>query len=35
MGAIHRAQGGLLDDLDAVADALYGRPTLEERNHEH
>jgi hypothetical protein len=23
--AIYRAQGGLLDDLDAVADALYGR----------
>jgi alkylation response protein AidB-like acyl-CoA dehydrogenase len=25
--AINRAQGGLLDDLDAVADALYGRTT--------
>jgi alkylation response protein AidB-like acyl-CoA dehydrogenase len=24
--AVHRAQGGLLDDLDLVADALYGRP---------
>ncbi len=25
--AVNRSQGGLLDDLDAVADALYGRPT--------
>jgi alkylation response protein AidB-like acyl-CoA dehydrogenase len=25
VAAVHRAQGGLLDDLDAVADALYGR----------
>ena len=25
MAAIHRAQGGLLNDLDAVADALYDR----------
>jgi alkylation response protein AidB-like acyl-CoA dehydrogenase len=26
MAAIHRSQGGLLNDLDAVADALYDRP---------
>ena len=25
LAAVHRSQGGLLDDLDAVADALYGR----------
>jgi acyl-CoA dehydrogenase len=25
VGAVHRSQGGLLEDLDAVADALYGR----------
>jgi alkylation response protein AidB-like acyl-CoA dehydrogenase len=25
VAAVHRAQGGLLDDLDEVADALYGR----------
>ena len=25
VAAVYRAQGGLLDDLDAVADALYGR----------
>ncbi len=27
LAAVHRSQGGLLDDLDAVADALYGRPS--------
>jgi alkylation response protein AidB-like acyl-CoA dehydrogenase len=26
LAAVYRAQGGLLDDLDLVADALYGRP---------
>jgi alkylation response protein AidB-like acyl-CoA dehydrogenase len=26
LAAVHRAQGGLLEDLDLVADALYGRP---------
>jgi alkylation response protein AidB-like acyl-CoA dehydrogenase len=26
LAAVHRAQGGLLNDLDLVADALYGRP---------
>jgi alkylation response protein AidB-like acyl-CoA dehydrogenase len=26
LAAVYRAQGGLLDDLDTVADALYGRP---------
>ena len=26
LAAVQRAQGGLLSDLDAVADALYGRP---------
>ena len=25
VAAVYRSQGGLLDDLDAVADALYGR----------
>ena len=27
LSAVHRSQGGLLDDLDDVADALYGRHT--------
>jgi hypothetical protein len=27
LAAIHRAQRGLLNDLDAVADAIYGRQT--------
>ena len=26
LAAVYRAQGGLLEDLDVVADALYGRP---------
>jgi hypothetical protein len=27
LAAVYRAQGGLLDDLDTVAAALYGRLT--------
>jgi alkylation response protein AidB-like acyl-CoA dehydrogenase len=32
MAAINRAQGGLLDDLDTVADALYGRQSTGEHS---